>query len=319
MIESKAASSRRAILTAGLAAVAAAAVQAVSRPLGARAATGSNLIVGTPNTSTSTTGLDTTTGYGLHATSAGTGQTAAGLVGQSMSDGTGVIGTSGSVAIVAAGEKTGVIGFANQDAGAIGVFGSSPDGIAIVADSTTGRGLHATTQSPTDTGVLGRNLGDGTGVFGYSGAIAPPARSAKTGVYGYAVQDTSSRGVLGRSTTGRGVAGTATSGRGVHGDATSGTAGYFSASTGYALQTSGRVRLGGSSGVAVIVSGARSVSVVPGIDLTASSIILTTLQGDAGGTTTIQRVAVDTVANSFAIYLSANSVRSVRVGWAILS
>jgi hypothetical protein len=116
------------------------------------------------------------------------------------------------------------------------------------------------------------------------------------------------RGVRGVGSSGYGVAGYATSGIAVHGQATSG----------YALRTDGRVRLDKSAGIATIASGANNVLVTPGIDLTSTSAVLATLQGSAGGATTVQRVAIDTTANTFRIYLTANAMASVNVAWLVL-
>jgi hypothetical protein len=40
-----------------------------------------------------------------------------------------------------------------------------------------------------------------------------------------------------------------------------------------------------------------------------------TLQGSAGGTTTVHRVVVNAATNSFTIYLTANSTADVKVAW----
>jgi hypothetical protein len=175
---------------------------------------------------------------------------------------------------------------------------------------------------------VGQSIGNNTGVFGFSGSAGLPATPVKTGVYGYAVQDEASRGVWGRSnagrgvygqaSTGRGVDGQATSGRGVSGTATTGTGGYFTATTGTALRAEGPVRFK-TSGLATITTGTRSVTVTPGLDLTSSTKILALLQGDAGGSTAVQRVAIEMVANTFTIRLTANTVRNVRVSWFAIS
>jgi hypothetical protein len=310
-------SSRRSLLAAVLGALAAVVAQAVGRPIPARADNGDPVTAGQETTATGTTTVNTTSGYGLYGISSGTGQ-AAGLVGHATGDAVGVIGRSGSGGVVSAAAHTGVQGYSDVDADSAGVYGSSPLGAGVVADSVSGVGLQGTTQSSTNPGIRGRSLGDSTGVFGYSGLIPPPPAQAKTGVYGYAVQDVLARGVTGRSAAGRGVNGLATSGRGVHGQATSGIGGYFTTTSGTALQATGPVRFS-SSGLATITLGSRNVTIFPGIDLTAGSKILAMLQTDPGGTTTVQRVAVDSVADSFTIYLTANAVRNVKVSWFVIS
>jgi hypothetical protein len=141
---------------------------------------------------------------------------------------------------------------------------------------------------------------------------------ARTGVYGEAKQDSTARGVAGVSTSGRGVYGAATTGYGVRGQATTGAALYGQTSglkSGVALRTVGKVRFDNSVGLATIASGTKSVTVTPGIDLTTTSAVVATLQGNPGGTTTVQRVAIDTAADTFTIYLTANSTASVKVAW----
>jgi hypothetical protein len=64
---------------------------------------------------------------------------------------------------------------------------------------------------------LGWSEGGSTGVLGASSGSIPAAK-AKTGVYGYASQDSSSRGVWGYSPAGHGI----------HGGSGTGFAGYFS-------------------------------------------------------------------------------------------
>jgi hypothetical protein len=214
--------------------------------------------------------------------------------------------------------------------------GQSSSGTGISGDSLSGIGILGTSSvigvrgfSDVGTGVVGQAQGDGTGLLGYSGTGSGPAAQPKTGVYGYAAQDATARGVTGQSTAGRGVNGIATTGRGTQGQATTGygvyglaTSGvgiYGLASTGYALRTNGRVRLDKSAGSVVVTAGTNSKTVTPGVDLTATSFVLATLQASAGGTTTVHRVAINTVADTFTIYLTANATVNVRVGWILLS
>ena len=175
-------------------------------------------------------------------------------------------------------------------------------------------------------GVQG-NGGSGIGVLGVAGSpsYTPPAQ---TGVYGISKTGTAARGVKGETTSGRGVFGEATNGRGVfgqavsghgvHGYASTGIAGWFerkAGATGLAIRAIGRVVLDNCSGVATIASGERTVTVNPGINLVATSAVVATLQGDAGGSTTVQRVAVRTANNTFEIVLTANATAEVKVAW----
>jgi hypothetical protein len=110
----------------------------------------------------------------------------------------------------------------------------------------------------------------------------------------------------------------ATSGTGIRAYAASGTAMHASTSSpkiGTALRTTGRVRFDRSVGIATILAGTKSVVVTPGIDLTATSAVVATLQGSAGGTTTVHRCAVNTTADTFTIHLTANAAQNVTVAW----
>jgi hypothetical protein len=211
-----------------------------------------------------------------------------------------------------------------------GAWGSalSPDGTGVMGEGA-GWGVWGESSSTSKPATTGYSTGNHTGVVGWSGPTSPWASGkAKTGVYGYAAQDSGSRGVWGVSPAGQAVRGEATSGRGVYGQATTGygvrgqaTTGsaVYAATTdplkGYALRAIGRVKLDKCAGVATIAAGTRSIVVIPGIDLVSTSAVVATLQGNPGGTTTVQRVAVNTTTNAFTIYLTANSTASVKVAW----
>jgi hypothetical protein len=57
--------------------------------------------------------------------------------------------------------------------------------------------------------------------------------------------------------------------------------------------------------------------VTPGIDLTSTSAVIATLNGNAGGSTTVKRVLINATANTFTIYLTANSTANVKVAWLV--
>jgi hypothetical protein len=113
-----------------------------------------------------------------------------------------------------------------------GVYGSATGaGVAIAADAANGLALRATSSAGAGIkargaldGVIGESPGGKSGVVGYSGSGSAPAGPSKTGVYGEASQDTTSRGVSGFSLSGQGVRGEATTGQGVQGIATTGQA-----------------------------------------------------------------------------------------------
>ncbi len=284
---------RRALLAGGIGGLVALVASAVGRPLQVKAGSDGDVVLGARN------GTDTATVISI----VDRRSSDPAIIGDSI-DGAGVIGYSWS--------SNGVEGFG---AGGCGVYGS---GDAYGLRGEGGRsGVFGLSGS--GVGVAGQSSdGETAGILGFSGAGTPPAAPAKTGVFGYAVQDASARGVHGYSTTGRGVFGEATAGSGVRGYATTGTAVYAASAdprSGYALQAIGRVKLDNCSGLATIAAGTKSVVVTPGIDLTTSSAVVATLQASAGGTTTVHRCVVNGPANTFTIYLTANSTTNVKVAW----
>jgi len=166
-----------------------------------------------------------------------------------------------------------------------------------------------------DTGVYGTS-NRAYGVVGEVGpAFADPTHGA--GVRGIGHAGTGVKGEASGGNTGIGVHGLGGA-IGVRGSSIYGTGVWAEALPGYALRTVGRVRLDKSAGVATIASGTQSVLVTPGIDLDGTSTVHATLQGSAGGTTTVFRVTVYTSTNAFRIYLTAKATQSVKVAWLVL-
>jgi len=133
--------------------------------------------------------------------------------------------------------KTGVFGLAEQDAGARGVLGKSGSGQGVRGEALTGIGVAGvigpnpapSTPAASWPGVEGYGpigvIGFSdllTGVIGVSDPTVPLTVSPKTGVYGIAAQDASSRGVLGETDSGVGVLGRASTGQGLRGESDSG-------------------------------------------------------------------------------------------------
>jgi len=191
--------------------------------------------------------------------------------------------------------------------------GGSPHGIAVhgVSDSYVGVWGH----SASGAGVRGTS-DSGGGVVGSSssGAGVVGTSSSGPGVVG----QSPTQGVSGGSATGVAIRAESASGFGVYSQADSGTGLYGRSSTGYALRTSGRLRFDKSSGVATVAAGTKSVVVTPGFELAPTTKVLATLQGSAGGTTTIHRVAVNATAGTFTLYLTANATTAVHVAWLAL-
>jgi hypothetical protein len=329
--------SRRALLAAGIGGLVAALAAALGRPLAVRAANGETLTAGNTFTASATTGVSTDTGNGLQGVfngitydAVGVGvfgestnsYNAIGVHGRNMQGyGLGILGEAGDYSVGVQGTGgTGVYGYSTRGFGtgvngrATGVNGTgvsarseAAGGKALFAYADNGIAVDAEAFLSTTPVVRAFGHGDAPAVQGSSGAVA--AAPPRVGVYGYAAQGADARGVTGESTVGRGV----------NGIATTGVGGYFSATSGTALRAEGAVRFK-TSGLATIAEGARSVTVTPvGLDVTTSSKILALLQGDAGGSTTVQRVAVNATANTFTIYLTANSVRAVKVSWFVIS
>ena len=227
---------------------------------------------------------------------------------------TGLVNTVNADDVFKAGSTGGGIGVHGY--GSTGVRGDSGSGIGIVGTTTTGSAA-----------VYG-HASENTGIAGFSGGTLGVIPKADTGVFGFAGKGLESRGVSGMSpagqgvrgetTSGRAVQGTAASGIGVRADSVSGTGLWATSSTGYALRTGGRVKLDKSAGIATIASAHSSVTVTPGIDLTTTSAVVATLNGSAGGSTAVKRIAINTTTNAFTIYLTANSTVSVKVAWIVL-
>ena len=200
---------------------------------------------------------------------------------------TGVAGET-TVGVGTLGIATSGQGVRGQASTGIGVTGESESGAGIEGRGSTGVvGIVGSADAPAmpgTAGVQGFSGGIGVfgsstaavGVFGKSGAGTPTLYS-KTGVYGFATQDSFSQGVFGESTVGAGTFGRATSGRGVHGEATSGIGVKAVATTGAALDVAGRAVFS-RSGRAMLPANAKYVDVtVPG-GLGSNANVLATLQ-----------------------------------------
>lgn len=268
---------RRQVLAAALGAGAASVAAAVSRPAEALAADGAPVLLGRANTSTDTTTITSTdTFLGMQVTSAGSGLQGSGqrggLSGQAFAaDGVGV----GGYATNAAGKGRGVFGVAN-----------AADGV----------------------GVLGVSNANSTGVFGWSftGAATLPANPDKTGVYGYAAQDTAAKGVVGQTTVGTGVQGTATSGTGVR----------AASDTGTALAVSGRATFSRSGRASIAANRSYVDVVIPG-GLAPTAFVVATLETYRSGVWVAAARKNYPVAGTVRIQLNkvASTTAATTVGW----
>ncbi len=202
VIESRKASSRRALLAGALGGLGAALAGAISRVTPTRAADGEAVLVGGEYTATSVTKFSNLTNNDA--------------VLWAVSDASlGVKASSGS-GIGVSGESTSNVGVLGWSGSHIGVQGGSGTSRGVYGSSSASYGVHGVTTAAGQAGTVGHAFGPGTGVMGVSGIVAFTPKD-KTGVYGYASQDSSSKGVWGESP----------SGHGVHGESAAGWAGYF--------------------------------------------------------------------------------------------
>jgi hypothetical protein len=249
-------------------------------------------------------------GIGLWGVAAGAGFSGIGVRGQSTSY-VGVEGiSSGSISQAAAGvtgscpNGYGVRG----TGGTYGVSGTSGAGTGVTGSSTSGIGVSAGTNASDQPAMYAKNVGGGTALLGFVGGFSadPPSATIPAGVFGYANADTASRGVVGKSPLGQGI----------HGESSSGTGVYGSASTGYALHTSGRIKADRVSGLATIPAGRTTVTLAPGVNVTASSFVLLTPKANIGARSLW--FTTDAVHNKIAIHLSSTRTVSTRVAWLLL-
>ena len=199
---------RRAVIGAALGGAAAVAATSLAGPLGARAATGGNAVLGEANQADAPTSFEDTTAdetaisvIGSH-TGAGTGAqgssvTGTGVRGVSsdttptldpnvLSHKTGVFGAVGDASGASVNtDETGVYGFADVSTYSTGIWGDSNVGSGVYGTGSTGVfgsgdwGVYGTGS----TGVIGDALSTGVGVYGYTGEASIPAPSTGVGVY----------------------------------------------------------------------------------------------------------------------------------------
>jgi hypothetical protein len=249
----------------------------------------------------------------------------------------------------------GVLGVANGGGNGVTGFSAASDAVALPAVPPKTGVLGVAAEDSSSRGVVGLST-LGTGVHGWVGSGAAASPSAKTGVYGRCDTDATSRGVSGFSTVGHGVYAGTVSGHGVHAVATgtsgtgvatsssgttgkalsasatgssgiglsasasgaTGTAlsGTATISSGYALKTSGRLAFSKVSGVAILSAGNTSVTVTPGTDVTTSSYVLVTPQGDPGS----RRIwaTVNGTTNQIVIHANTTAASDLRLAWLLI-
>ena len=240
---------RRALLGAGLGAVAASVVASLGHP--EQAAAASSVVLGATNDATTPTVIRDNANDSAAVAISGrvthvTGSTAsAGVKGQDDgTNGTGVAGyaTNGTTARGVYGQSTAGRGVEGASSTGIGIYGHSPSGKGVQGNSTSGVGVLGVSASGyglqgTSTsswairgdsvggGISGHSSG-GIGVSGQSGS-APGVQGTSISDYGV-LGDSPAGGVFGRSTNDNGVFGQTASGlaSGVYGENTSPHGGY---------------------------------------------------------------------------------------------
>jgi hypothetical protein len=203
--------SRRALLAGALGGIGAWAASAIGRLNEVHATNGDFVTVGNSHEATATTSIywgagetirgNTLSGVGVY----GNAQAGAGVHGNAES-GVGVEGHSESN-----------IGVYGSSSSGIGVRGSSSSDMGVNGFSSSNIGVEGFSLASAQPATVGHSVGNSTGVQGYSGTGSLPGPRPKTGVYGYANQDSASTGTFGWSPLGVGV----------RGKTTSGYAGYF--------------------------------------------------------------------------------------------
>ena len=224
-----------------------------------------------------------------------------------------VLESLSSIGIASLGAVAGVYGIGQDGPG---VFGTSVDRLEKPPVGPKGAGVSGLGNV---VGVRGESHTK-AGVYGSVGAGAPKTPPPLCGVYGWSTGALLSYGVFGRSTApvGYGIFGTSKTGTGVQGFTEDGVAIAATAGgTGRALAANGPVEFS-TSGLATVDATKSSKLVDPGIPLGPSTRILCTLMGNAGGTTTVERVAMDGAADTFTIHLTAAAVADVDVAWFVI-
>jgi len=94
-----------------------------------------------------------------------------------------------------------VLSLANTHDG-VALESHSAGNLGVSGTSNTHTGLYGFTTASNHAATVGFGFGNSTGVLGYSGSVGLPAAKPKTGVYGYANQDGTSKGVFGESNNG---------------------------------------------------------------------------------------------------------------------
>jgi hypothetical protein len=344
-------SSRRTVLGAGLGGLAALVAQALGRPAPVRAGVDGDVILGSPNAASSTTGIASSgngaalevttssdTGWAIHATSTDYPTVFAVSANNAGLDGVGH-GSNGAVLGQSVGTGPGVLGTAGLNhttaPSGTGIFGYGSQGIVGQSNSVTGyvgvQGFTGAADPPSPapvadqlpTGAYGEAEGaNPTGVWGKGGSVSS---GFSTGVYGEGdtgVWGFGGWGVFGASSaTGTGVYGfsgatvpAAPAHTGVFGYSDSGFGIYARSATGTALYVNGKARFSRSG--RTYISAGHSTRKIYMAGVTTSSYIIATPQTNRAG---VFVQSVVPASGSFTIHLNKAVSGTTYVGYLVIN
>ena len=256
--------------------------------------------------------------YGLAAGAAGAALYAQGLAGGNAiyAEATDFNTSADAIYAVADGPGNGLT--ATSDSGS-GVAASSTSGDGVTATSGSGNGLSATISSlVTDdvAAVRASNSGTGKGLYAESnGGVCVHAddRSVSTEAYG----------VYAQSSGGTAVYGDSTDGTGVWANTYDGTALVAQGGFGTAIDVQGQAKFT-TSGIATVkgtvANPKSSVKVtVTATTLTASSLVLATIQTDNAPGTFVQSAVPNINGGYFTINLNQAVSKSVKIAWFVVN
>ncbi len=318
--------SRRALLTAGLAAGVATVASALGRPLPVKAASGGfdSSDAGTAALSAVNSAASGSSALALYATTASTegvavygvatspsGSTRGALFGADSVDGIGVEGQGKDVGVKGVSLSAAGIGVEGKSGSGPGVSGESVSGYAVQGMSTSSTGVYgysasasavfAASFSTHKAAMLVQAYGVSTGVLGYSGVNVEPAAPTKTGIYGYSDSDDVT------------VAGTPV---GVRGESPAGTGVLATTTTGVALQVAGKAKFS-RCGRASVAKNKTFTDIMVAGGLAANSVVHATLQTYRVGVGVAAVRANYPSAGKARIYLTkvASLTAATPVGW----
>ena len=193
------------------------------------------------------------------------------------------------------GASVGSYGVRGESGSGSGVLGTSSSGYGVYGYSSTNTAINAYNGGSGEPAIRGYSPADGTAVMGTSGTIADA--KPKTGVYGYANQDSASKGVWGFSGRGAGLYGQANK-------------------NGYAVRANGRIKADKVSGVKTVSAGLTSVTLNPGVKVTSSSFVLLTPRANIGSRGLWY--TTNPSAGTITIHMSSSRSSNTKIGWLLL-